>query len=241
VLNGLILNPLKAPREQSLYAIQRGSDNSPAQSYPDYRDLRDRNHSFESLAAYSLTQVGWLDTGDKPVSAWGYKVSGNYFDALGVQPYLGRFFHQSDEHGPNSAPYITLSYWYWRNHYLSDPGVVGRIVRLNKHPFTIIGVAPPEFRGTLVFFSPAFYAPMVNVEQLDGEDVLEARGKRWVFMTMGHLKAGVTPAQAIADLNPIGSYLEKTYPKETGPSTFSLARPGLYGDFLGRPVKAFVT
>src|SRR5262249_28439215 len=83
--------------------------------------------------------------------------------------------------------------------------------------------------------------PMVNVEQLEGENVLEARGKPWVFMTMGHLKAGVTPAQAIADLNSIGSYLEKTYPKETGPSTFSLARPGLYGDFLGRPVQAFVT
>jgi len=240
VLNGLILKPLNVPRERSLYAIQRGKDNSPAQSYPDYRDVLDRNRSFESLAAYSFALVG-LDTGDKPTSVWGYQVSGNYFDALGIQPHLGRFFHQSDERGPNSAPYIVLSYTYWQNHFVGAAGVVGRIVRLNKHPFTIIGVAPPGFRGTLLFFSPSFYVPMVNVEQLEGENVLEARGKPWVFMTMGHLKAGVTPAQAIADLNSIGSYLEKTYPKETGPSTFSLARPGLYGDFLGRPVQAFVT
>jgi predicted permease len=240
VLNGLILNPLNVPRAQSLYAIQRGGDNHPRQSYPDYRDLRDRNRSFDSLAAYSVFQVG-LDTGDRPTNAWVYEVSGNYFDTLGIQPYLGRFFHQSDEHGPNSAPYIVLSYAYWQNHFLGAAGVVGSIVQLNKHPFTIIGVAPPEFHGTLLFFSPAFYAPMVNMEQVEGQDVLEARGKRWVFMTMGHLKAGVTPAQAIADLNSIGAYLEKNYPKETGPPTFSLARPGLYGDFLGRPVKAFVT
>src|SRR5262249_48888626 len=122
-----------------------------------------------------------------------------------------------------------------------DRGVVGRSVRLNKHPYTVIGVAPPGFRGTVLFFSPAFYVPVVNVGQLEGENILEARGKPWVFMTMGHLKAGVTPAQAIADLNSIGSYLEKAYPKETGPTNFTLARPGLYGDLLGRPVLAFVT
>lgn len=240
IMNGLILNPLNVPREQSLYAIQRGSNDYPAQSYPDYRDLRDRNNSFESLAAYSISKVG-LDTGDRPTSAWVYIVTGNYFETLGIQPYLGRFIHQTDERGPNSAPYIVLSYEYWQNHFLSDRSVVGRIVRLNKHPFTIIGVAPPGFHGTLLFFSPSFYVPMVNAEQLEAQKILEARGNPWVFMTMGHLKAGVTPAQAIADLNSIGSYLEKTYPKETGAPTFSLARPGLYGDFLGRPVKAFVT
>ncbi len=60
-------------------------------------------------------------------------------------------------------------------------------------------------------------------------------------MTMGHLKPGVTPAQAIADLNSIGSYLEKTYPKDDGKMTFTLARPSLYGDYLGRPMRAFMT
>jgi predicted permease len=239
VLNGLVLNPLNLPRAESLYAIQRGSDNSLVQSYPDYLDLRDLNRSFDSLVAFNIAQVG-LDTGDKPNRAWVYEVSGNYFDALGIQPILGRFFHASDERGPNSAPYIVLSHAYWRNQFQADPGVVGRSVRLNKHPFTIIGVAPPGFRGTLLFLSPDFFVPIVNVEQVQGESLLNARGRRWIFMAMGHLKAGVTPAQAVADLNSVGAHLERTYPNEVSQMTFSLARPGLYGDFLGRPVQAFV-
>jgi predicted permease len=157
-----------------------------------------------------------------------------------VQPYLGHFFHASDEHGPNSAPYIVLTYSFWHTQFQDDRGVVGRTVQVDKHPFTIVGVAPPEFNGTLLFFHPAFFVPIVNHEQLAADD-LNARGNRWVFMTMGLLKAGVTPAQAIADLNSIGSYLEKTYPKDDSTVTFSLARPSLYGDYLGRPVREFLT
>jgi predicted permease len=240
VLNALILHPLHVPQAESLYGIQHGNEASSYQSYPDYLDLRDRNRSFDDLAAYDAAQVG-LDTGENPSRVWIVLASGNYFDVLRLQPSLGRFFHASDEHGPNSAPYIVLSYDYWHTHFQDDRGVVGRIVQVNKHPFTIIGVAPPRFNGTLVFFNPGFFVPMVNQEQVEGENDLEARGKRWVFMTMGHLKAGVSPAQAIADLNSIGSYLEKTYPKDDDQRTFTLARPSLYGDYLGRPVRAFMT
>jgi len=240
VLNALILHPLHLPHAESLYGIQHGDEASSYQSYPDYLDLRDRNRSFEDLAAYDAAQVG-LDTGENTVRAWIVIASGNYFDALGLQPHLGRFFHASDEHGPNSAPYIVLNYEYWHTHFQDDRQVVGRVVQLNKHPFTIVGVAPPEFHGTLVFFNPAFFVPMVNQEQVEGENLLNVRGKRWVFMTMGHLKAGVTPAQAVADLNSIGSWLEKTYPKDDDRRTFALARPSLYGDYLGRPVRAFMT
>ena len=240
VLNALILHPLHLPHAESLYGIQHGDEASSYQSYPDYLDLRDRNRSFEDLAAYDAAQVG-LDTGENTVRAWIVIASGNYFDALGLQPHLGRFFHASDEHGPNSAPYIVLNYEYWHTHFQDDRQVVGRVVQLNKHPFTIVGVAPPEFHGTLVFFNPAFFVPMVNQEQVEGENLLNVRGKRWVFMTMGHLKAGVTPSQAVADLNSIGSWLEKTYPKDDDRRTFALARPSLYGDYLGRPVRAFMT
>ena len=118
--------------------------------------------------------------------------------------------------------------------------MVGRVVQLNKHPFTILGVAPPEFRGTLAFLFPDFWVPMVNQEQVEGMNVLDARGNRNILMVLGHLKAGVTPAQAVADLNSIGAYLEKTYPKDDGHMTFSLARPGLAGDWFGRPLKAFL-
>ena len=239
ILNGLILRPLNVPQAESFYGVQQTTGWS-YQSYPDYVDLRDRNHSFDGLAAYNITAVG-LDTGKDPSRAWLYEVSGNYFDVLGIQPYLGRFIHGSDEHGPNSAPYIVLTWAYWHSHFQDDRGVVGRVVRLNKHPFTIVGVAPPEFHGTLLFFSPDFFVPLVNQEQMEGFSYLNDRAKRLVFQVMGHLKAGVTPVQAIADLNSIGSWLEKTYPKEVGQRTFSLGRPGLPGDIFAKPARAFVT
>jgi predicted permease len=240
VLNALVIRPLNVPHAESLWGLERGSDNAVNQSYPDYLDLRDRNRSFEDLAAYNVTSVG-LDTGNNPSSAWILETTGNYFDALGIQPYLGRFFHASDEHGPNSAPYIVLTYAYWHSHFQDDRGVVGRTVQVNKHPFTILGVAPPEFRGTLLIVFPDFWVPIVNQEQVEGTNVLNARGNRGILMVLGHLKAGVTPGQAVADLNSIGSYLEKTYPKDDGRMAFSLARPGLAGDWLGRPLRAFLT
>ena len=239
VANTLVLRPLNVPRAQSLYGIERGKEKSPQQSYPDYLDLRDRNRSFEDLAGFSIAAAG-LDTGKEPSRVMGYVVSGNYFDALGVQPYLGRFFHGSDEHGPNSAPYLVLAHAYWHSHFQDDRGVVGRVVRLNQRPFTVLGVAPPEFQGTLLFFSPSFWVPMVNNQQLDGASILDARGIRAVMMVIGHLKAGVTPPQAIADLNSVGSYLEKTFPKEDGKMTFTLARPGLFGDSVGGAVRGFM-
>ena len=239
MLNGLLLRPLNVPRAKSLYAIQRGNDLYIVQSYPDYLDLRERNRSFDGLAAYNIAQAG-LDTGKDPSSVWLYEVSGNYFDALGIQPYLGRFFHGSDEHGPNSAPYIVLSWAYWHSHFQDDRGVVGRTIQLSKHPFTILGVAPPQFHGTLLFYSPDLFVPILNAEQVDGANFLNARGTRWVFEVLGHVKAGVTPAQATADLNAVGSYLEKTYPKDDGPTSFSLVRPGMHGDFFAPAVRAFL-
>ena len=239
MLNGLLLRPLNVPRSQSLYAIQRGNDTYILQSYPDYVDLRDRNRSFDGLAAYNIVQAG-LDTDNNPSSNWLFEVSGNYFDALGVQPYLGRFFHGTDEHGPNSAPYIVLSWAFWHSHFQDDRGVVGRTVQLSKHPFTILGVAPPGFRGSLLFYSPDFFVPMVNAEQVDGADYLHARGTRWVFEVLGRLKPGVTPAHATADLNSVGYYLGNTYPKEDGPTSFSLVRPGLHGNFFAPAVRAFL-
>jgi predicted permease len=239
VMNGLILRPLNVPQAQSLYGIERASDKDSSQSYPDYLDLRDRNHSFDGLAAYAISEVA-LDTGEGPSRVWGVEASGNYFDALRIHPYLGRFFHVSDEHGANSVPDIVLSYTFWHTHFRDDRGVVGRVVQLNKHPLTIIGVAPPDFRGTLVFVSPNFFVPMVNQEQVEGCSGLNDRGTRGLIMVMGHLKAGVTPAEATADLNSIGSYLEKTYPKDERQMSFLLARPGLLGDQYSRPFQAFL-
>jgi len=238
VLNALILRPLNVPQPESLWQLERASDKVGSESYPNYLDLRDRNRTFDGLAAFAIAPAA-LDMGGNPSRAWVYQVSGNYFDVLGIQPYVGRFIRASDEHGPNSAPYIVLTYAYWRSHFEGDRSVVGRTVQLNKSPFTIVGVAPPGFRGTLLFFSPDFFVPIVEQEQVEGWSVLNARGDRHVT-PLGHLKTGVTPAQAIADLNSIGSDLEKNYPKDDGQMSFALARPSLYGDYFGGPVQAFL-
>src|SRR6266478_4395224 len=240
VMNGLILRPLHVPDAQSLYTIERASDKDTSQSYLDYLDLRDRNHSFDGLAGFGISQVAF-NTGGGPSLIWGVESSSNYFDALRIQPYLGRFYHDSDDHGPNSAPYVVLSYAYWHSHFHDDRGIVGRTVQLNKHPFTILGVAPPEFRGTIVFVSPNFFVPMANHEQVDGATDLNDRASRWVFMVVGHLKTGVSLAEATADLNSIGAYLEKTYPKDERQAGFSFARPNLLGDQFAPGVQAFIT
>src|SRR5262249_28179741 len=126
------------------------------------------------------------------------------------------------------------------SHFQGDRGVVGRTVQLNKHPFTIVGVTPPGFRGTVLIFSPDFFAPIVNQEQVDGWNGLNDRANRWVGAVVGHLKAGVTSGQALADLNSIGSYLEKTYPKEDSQMRFIMAPEGLPGPIFGGAIKAFL-
>lgn len=237
VLNALVLRPVNVPHAENLFTVQRFR--FPSQSYLDYIDLRDRNRTFSSLIACQIPGPVGIDTGANPSTAWPYLVSGNYFDALEIQPYLGRFFHASDEKGKNSAPYVVLSYAYWHSRFHDDKAVVGRAVQINKHPFTIIGVAPPAFRGTELFFAPALWIPLVDQPIVQGSDSLQYRGNHspWVI---GRLKPGVTPAQATEDLNGIGNWLAQTYPRDDDGIKFTLAKPGLVGDFLGGPARAFM-
>jgi len=236
IVNALILHPLNVPEPKTLVMIER--DQLPSNSIPDYFDLRDRNHAFDGLIAYSISPAGLNSTGS-PEPIWLYEASGNYFDVLRVQPALGRFFHSSDEHGPNSAPYIVLSHGYWQSQFQSDPAVVGRVVRLNNLAYTILGVAPREFRGTERFFAPDLWVPLVDQQQIDGSMDLNSRGARGTWV-VGRMKMGVSPAQGAADLNSIASWLAKTYPRDDEAIKFSLARPGLLGDMLGGPVRAFL-
>jgi predicted permease len=237
VLNALVLRPVSVPHPQNLYMLQRSG--SPSQSYLDYIDLRDRNRSFESLVAYEILGAVGVDSGNNPSTAWPYLASDNYFDALGIQPLRGRFFHSSDEHGKNSAPYIVLSYAWWQGHFSGDPGVVGRMIEINKHPFTIIGIAPPDFRGTELFFAPAFWIPLVEQPTVEGNDSLQYRGDHSIWV-IGHLRSSITAPEATADLNGIAASLAKTYPSDDDGLKFTLARPGLVGDMLGGPARAFM-
>jgi predicted permease len=234
ILNALVLRPVNVPNGASLYQIEQ-KDHIPSQSYPDYVDLRDRNRSFDGLALYQIGKAG-LATGGAPAPAWIYDTSSNYFDVLRVKPFLGRFFHQEDERGYGSMPYVVLSYAYWQNHFDSDRGVVGRTVRVNNASYTVLGVAQRGFRGTELFFAPDFWEPIVNAES---KDFLYGRGNRGAWL-VGHLKPGVTVGQATADLNGVAAQLAKAYPNEDSGLTLGLTKPGLVGNMLGGPARAFI-
>jgi predicted permease len=237
ILNAVVLHPVKVPHADALYMVQRFQ--FPSQSYPDYIDLRDRNRSFSYLVTMNIEGPVGVDYGGNPTTAWPYLASGNYFDALETQPFLGRFFHASDEKGPDSAPYVVLSYAFWNSYFHADRNVLGKPILINRHPFTIIGIAPPGFRGTELFFAPAFWAPIVNVKTITGHELLKYRGDHSAFV-IGRLRPGVTPAQATDDINAIAASLAKAYPSEDDGLKFSLARPGLIGDMLGGPARAFM-
>jgi len=238
VLNAMILRPLNvagADRLVQLAGERPGDDN---QSYPDFVDFKTRNAGFTDMATYRMGYVG-MSSGGNAQKEWDYEVSGNYFDMLGVQPQLGRFFHASDEHGPNSAPYIVLSDALWHTRFNADPRVVGMTVDLNKHPFTILGVAPKGFNGTEIFFWPEFWLPMVNEEQVEGYNFLTKRGNHGLFV-IGALKPGVTPRQAEDNLMSVAHQMRRENPTEDDGLTVRLVKPGLLGDTLGEPAKPFL-
>ena len=243
VLNALILRPLPVPDGQQLVFFNRTGNtgstvaSSPAQSYPDYRDLRDGNHTFSGVTAYALERAGVRIAGTVHQS-WFSEVSENYFDMLRVQPALGRFFHPADAHGPDSSPYVVLSHAYWQREFNGDPHVTGRVIELNKHPFTVLGVAPASFRGTDLFTAPEFWIPMLNQVQIQGYSFLEARGDREIWV-LGRLKPGVSVPQAEADLNALARHMSARNPQDDNLG-FHLSRPGLLGDLLGKPVQAFL-
>jgi hypothetical protein len=91
VMNAFVLRPVDVPHGESVHELQRGDEATAFESYPNYLDLRDRNHTFDSVMAWNIAPVG-LDTGDNPTREWIVEASGNYFDGLEIQPYLGHFF-----------------------------------------------------------------------------------------------------------------------------------------------------
>jgi predicted permease len=238
VLNALILQPLHISGADRLFQIVQKQQGNLTQSYPDYVDYRARNTVFRDLAAYRFGEAG-LSSGGSAQRCWMYEASGNYFDMLGVQPALGRFFHASDEHGPDSAPYIVLSDAFWRTRFNADPRVVGMTVDLNKHPFTIVGVAPRSFNGTEIFLWPDFWIPMVNEEQTEGYSFLAKRGNHGIFV-IGVLKSGGTLNQATDNLNAVAHQLAKEDPADDDGLGARLLKPGLMGDVLGGPARPFL-
>ena len=157
---------------------------------------------------------------------------------LGAMPELGRFFHSNEEHGANSAPYVVLSDNFWRSRLNADAQIVGKIVDINKQPFTVIGVAPASFHGVDLFLWPDFWIPIVNDPSNEGPNFMSSRGMRNLWI-IGRLKPGVTAQQASDDLNSIARQLSKQHPDDDGLSA-RLVKPGLMGDMLGDAARAFL-
>jgi predicted permease len=238
VLNAMILRPLNVAGADRLLEVAQQRQGDDNHSYPDFVDFKTRNSAFMDMAAYRLGSVG-LSYGGSAQKAWEYEVSTNYFDMLGIQPQVGRLFHASDDHGPNSAPYVVLSDAMWRTRFGANPRIVGTTVDLNKHPFTVIGVAPKSFNGTEIFFWPEFWVPMINEEQIEGYSFLVKRGNHGLFV-IGMLKPGVTPRQAEDNLNTVARQMTREHPVEDDNLQVRLVKPGLLGDVLGGPAPAFL-
>ena len=238
IVNAVLLHPLAVSDPQNLYQLRLGSWTSGkllTTSYPAFEDYRRRNTTFSEMAGFDGYSYGRLSWGNSVKKVDGYSVTGNYFEMLGVQPELGRLIQPSDDHGPNSVPYIVLSDGLWRSAFNADPGVIGTTVRLNKDSFTVIGVTPAQFHGTEQFDWPDYFIPVVN--RFDAEYLADRTGRP--LTVLARLKPGVTLQQATENLSAIATELAREYPKTDTGVPLRLVRPGLQGD-AGDVVRGFL-
>jgi predicted permease len=239
VVQALILRPIDVPHGDKVMTLGRTDQNYPIFSYPEVRDVRDGNTVFSAVAATGIDSFGMEANGvTRPV--WGTTVSGQYFEVVGIKPFLGRLLQRADDDHPGASEVAVLSWATWKSDFNGDPNVVGKIIRLNKHPYTIVGVTPEGFYGTEKFVQPEIFVPMANIASLGAGTWLESRTERNVWGIV-RLKDGVTTPQAQADLNAIATHIQRQYPKEEEKMAFKLTRPGLMGDFFGAPARGFLT
>jgi predicted permease len=206
----LRLLPVERPRELVVLTspgvnhgrVWSDSDGGPSFSYPMYKDLRDRNEVFAGLLAGFHTQVNVAGQGESQL-ADGLLVSGNYFQVLGVRPFLGRVFSAQDETAPGANPVAVLSYGYWTRHFGSDPNILNKQLAVNGNSLTVVGVARPGFTGVQVGQIPDVFVPITMKAQMTPNwDGLADRNDHWVTM-LGRLKPGMSAAKAQAGLAPL--------------------------------------
>jgi predicted permease len=183
-------------------------------SYPNYKDYRDRNEVFSGLAAFNNITFNLADGKGQPERIWGSLVSGNFFDVLGVRVALGRTFTPDEDRTPGTQPAVVISYRLWQRRFGADPSLIGKTIRLNQLDFTVIGVAPEGFRGSLIGMEFDLWAPAIMYPQVSPSGHhLNLRGSHH-FLVIGRLKDGVTFEQAQANTQAIAAQLAKYYPQE---------------------------
>lgn len=214
-IEGTMLNPVPGARDTGrLVTIMRGAWNispAPPFSYPDYRDLRDSNRTFSGILAYHH-EWATLTIGDSPQRIYAAQVTGNYFDVLGIQPVMGRFFRLDEEARLGGLPYVVLGYSLWKTQFGGDPAILGKSVDIQHQPFTVIGVAPEGFIGCMPAIREDAWAPLAPSTSPGSNDwgVLH-RENTWLNV-MGRLRPGVSRRAATGDLETIMRRLVSAYP-----------------------------
>jgi putative ABC transport system permease protein len=221
IINTLFLNPLPVERVSEIVAVYTIDKNNTSQlgnvlqvSYPNYKDFRDRNSSFSSMAAYSFPIAGSVSTGGEGEPIFVELVTGNYFATLGVRPLLGRLVGTEDDRVPGASPVMVLGHRMWQRQFGGKRDVLGQTVMVNGTVFTVVGVAPEGFRGVNSLFGPDAWAPVMMYREL-----LPSQFRSWVderralaFNVAARLKPGVTIEQAGAEMVALAKSLETEYP-----------------------------
>ena len=176
-------------------------------SHPLYQELRDRNSVFTGISAGGTEHQIQVDAsqsgGTSDEKVVGRMVSGNYFSVLGLHAAAGRLFSESDDTAEDANPVVVLGYGYWRRRFALSPSLIGKDIRLNGYPFTVVGIAPPGFDGDVVGEEMSVYVPLsMQPEIVRGRHWRNNGNFSWLFL-IGRLKPGVTAAQAQADANVI--------------------------------------
>ena len=212
VTSALVLHPVPTPDPTGLVLVTevppaRPSADVAEMAPANYVDLTRRNRSFSELAAFrdleaSLTGI------DKPERVSGFRVTPSYFHVLGVHPALGRVFTDSDAAYTGSPDVVIISDGLWKRRFAADPQILGRIVRINDLPRTIVGVMPPEF-----VFPPAaeLWTPLSVAGSFGRE-----RDGRVLGGVLARLRPGVSIDRANADVHGIMRQLQREYPDDNG-------------------------
>ena len=214
-VEGILFRPYPAVAHQErLLAVAgtaQGESHATEISWPDFLDLQ-RNSTLADAFFVSKITGSTLSIGDRAEVTTGSIVSANYFDAIDVQPILGRGFEPGEDVGSDAHPVVIISYQMWQNRFKGNPQIIGKMQRFNNVPHTIIGVAPQGFYGTFVGWAMHFWVPASMEENFEsGGYKLENRDARWIEGYV-RLKPGVTRGQAQEEISAIAARLEASYP-----------------------------
>ena len=223
-INGTMLHPIPGARDTGdLVTMVRGQWNIspvPPLSYPDYRDLRDQNHSLTGILAYNHDWISLTGGGAQPERVYVSNVSSNYFDVLGIKPLLGRFFRPEEESRPDAVPYVILGYSLWKTRYESDPAIVGKTIAIAKHPVTVIGVAPEGFIGAMPGIREDLW---LTLNPIGSNNWRMTHRSAYFLNVVGRLRPGVKRETATQDLDTIMRRIVAAYPNEhLGTNTITL-------------------